>query len=667
MVYEYHNSQTVTLMRLQKTCDVLRKIIRILQLSKKLQNQEVSGEITKAAASLNELMELWQPEDELNGIEIIEQDQRAIIKAKNEVEKNADTLLKSGMESKSQNQMGVALQVFFNLNILNDKVKQVQSDLLKEIKIKAAELLDGKKINSTFVSEESSKPKNAPGRSNRALSSVPTSANLSAFRSLLWTNVECLLEFTFNKMTETMQLQKILVKKRDIVLGMNFIELLDDQNIVEHIWNEIIAILKKSFQQSSADSSTIKQCFEGEFPKLIRFFNDLWSRLCQTANNSIFSSPETNLILNNPFEKLKSDDLRQVLVTFERQYLSRSLSRLFDPVNLMFSGEAPKSEELDQVFRAINSEVAIAQVDNILLSTVIRNVSKTAKLMCAKCEQMMESQASQVVGYPTNEQRKNVDIVNCLFAFYQGVEHHLMDQHLESLDEIGKLIKNSIQPLIISINDAIEAILLTMHSEDFDQVKEVQKTSPYLRELQTFVARVYQDFLSKFHCKNLVAEICSPLVLQTLDFFIIQASLIRPISEQGVKKLIFDIDNLEPALGPLMLVSIDTKELSSFRILLETPSEEFPMKIQDLRFKSSIALQMLFARAPPEMKHPHDSVGWSISRYSTWLNSHIDEQDRLQFIQGALESYVASTRARKEKSYAFPYNIMLNILQEARK
>ena len=41
-------------------------------------------------------MELWQPEDELNGIEIIEQDQRAILHAKNEIERSADSMLWSG-------------------------------------------------------------------------------------------------------------------------------------------------------------------------------------------------------------------------------------------------------------------------------------------------------------------------------------------------------------------------------------------------------------------------------------------------------------------------------------------------------------------------------------------------------------------------------------------
>ena len=44
----------------------------------------------------SELMELWQPEDELNGIEIIEQDQRAILHAKNEIERSADSMLWSG-------------------------------------------------------------------------------------------------------------------------------------------------------------------------------------------------------------------------------------------------------------------------------------------------------------------------------------------------------------------------------------------------------------------------------------------------------------------------------------------------------------------------------------------------------------------------------------------
>ena len=55
------------------------------------------------------------------------------------------------MESKSQNQMGVALQVFFNLNILPEKVVHVETTLLQNLRAKVTESLDGKKINAALI------------------------------------------------------------------------------------------------------------------------------------------------------------------------------------------------------------------------------------------------------------------------------------------------------------------------------------------------------------------------------------------------------------------------------------------------------------------------------------------------------------------------------------
>jgi hypothetical protein len=688
--YESIKTQTVTLMRLQKTCDMLRKIIRILQLSKKLQSQLQGGpaEITKAASSLSELLELWQPEDELNGVELIEQDQRVLLHAKNEVERSADTMLASGMESKSQNQMGIALQVYFNLNVLPEKIDQVLGDHLKDVKAKVGEYLDARKINSAVMEEAAAavpnQARNVPGRSNRAMSSVPTSGNLAAFRSLLWINIEALLDFVFSKVCEAMQLQKILAKKRDIVLGVNFIELIEEKkrNVVHNFWTEILSLLKTSFHQASVDSSTIKQSLEGEFPKLIRLFNDLWSRLCQASINSSAAGniADLNVVLKNPFDDRSeiSDNLRQVLVAFERQYLSRSLSRLFDPVNLMFvAGEAPKIDELDQVFKAINSEIAIAQVDKGLSNTVIKNVAKTVRLMCAKSEQLLDGHASQVVGYPTTEQRRNVEIVNCLFAFYAGVEI-IMDNN-EVLKEMEKLIQSAIEPLIGSVKDAVEAIILTMHNENFkiEAFDTATATpSPYMRELQTFVARVHLDFLSKFNCKTLVSESCFPLAAKSVELFILHASLIRPLTEGGQLRLAHDCDQIETALEPLLntvstwdrsAMDKSMQELAAFKILVTTKTEDIPelASIKERTLKHSTVLHVLFARASVEMKSPHESVGWSISRYSAWLEDHTNEADRLQLIQGALESYVASTRARKEKSFVYPYNLMLNMLQSA--
>ena len=684
--YETMKAQTETLMRMQKTCDVLRKIIRILQLSKKLQVQMNNGdaEITKAASSLNELMELWEPEEELNGIEIIEQDQRIILQAKNEVERKADSMLNAGMESRSQNQIGIALQVYFNLNILPEKVERVVNGFVKKIKAKMTDCLDGRKIN-IILNEEASKnnpeksqnsTKNLPGRTNRTISATASSGNAAAFRSMLWSNVETLLDSILNTMSEAMQLQKILVKKRD--LGQNFVELLaqDKRNIVRNFWQEILSLLKTHLTQASADSSTIKQSFEGEFPKLIRLINDLRSRLVQASQSNMAAFTSETPELQHPFNDDLNDDLRQVLINFERQYLSRSLSRLFDPVNLMYvQGEAPNIEELDQIFRIINSEIAIAQVDKLLTNAVQKNVTKTVKLMCAKCEQLLDGSASQVIGYPTNEQRKNVQVVNCLFAFYVGIEKVL--ENPEVLKEIEILIKSAIDPLMASISDAVEAIILTMHNEDFKiEVEDKSTFSPYLKELQTFIHRVNLEFLNKFNCKTLVAESSVPLFYRCYDLFIMHSSMIKPLSKIGQDKLIKDCDTLEEVIKPISdLITLwdasvcesKVHELREFRTLLRSKTEDFPALLQSgMTMRKSVILHMLFSRAPAELKLPHESVNWSISRYSTWLEDHTGEPDRLQLVQGALESYVASTRARNEKSYAYPYNIMLGILQSAK-
>ena len=81
--------------------------------------------------------------------------------------------------------------------------------------------------------------------------------------------------------------------------------------------------------------------------------------------------------------------------------------------------------------------------------------------------------------------------------------------------------------------------------------------------------------------------------------------------------------------------------------------------------KYSIVLHFLFNKAPNELKSPNESAGWSISRYSAWLEEHTEEKDRLQLIKGALESYAAATRLRREKSYVAPYPVMVKILQAA--
>ena len=128
--YNNMRNQTRSLGRIQETCDILRRIVRILQLGKKLQQQLGGGpaEITKAAQSVSELSELWEPEQDMNlaGIQAIEGELKTFRHARKDVERSADVMLGSGMETKNQNQMGVALQVnilfLFDSNYLTNYI-----------------------------------------------------------------------------------------------------------------------------------------------------------------------------------------------------------------------------------------------------------------------------------------------------------------------------------------------------------------------------------------------------------------------------------------------------------------------------------------------------------------------------------------------------------------
>jgi hypothetical protein len=78
------------------------------------------------------------------------------------------------------------------------------------------------------------------------------------------------------------------------------------------------------------------------------------------------------------------------------------MSRLFDPVNLMFTegGALPSHEEIDSLMRTVTSELSVSLVDAQLSRTVANNVGNTVKLFCAKCEQQVVTggEATQVIG-----------------------------------------------------------------------------------------------------------------------------------------------------------------------------------------------------------------------------------------------------------------------------
>ncbi|KAL4659417.1 conserved oligomeric Golgi complex subunit 5 [Arapaima gigas] len=489
-------ARTAQLARLQVACDLLRRIIRILYLSKRLQGQLQGGsrEITKAAQSLNELDYLSQGVD-LSGIDVIENDLLFISRARLEVENQAKRLLEQGMEIQNPTQVGTALQVFYNLGSLRETISGVVDGYRTTVQDNVATALDIRVLTQ---------PGNTRGGPGRAV--MPTPGNTAAFRAALWTNLEKLMDQICAACGQVQHLQKVLSKKRDPVTHVCFIdEIVKDgqADIMHAFWTSVTQILSTEFQKATSASAFLKQALEGEYPKLLRLYNELWKRLQQYSTSiqgALASSAGVtgglDLPLELPTSELEPNDLfmqskqgydpekalKDSLQPYEAAYLSKSLSRLFDPINLVFpqgGRNPPSNDELESIIKTIASELNVAVVDPCLTLAVAKNAAKTIQLFCVKSEQLLCTQgdASQVIGPLTEGQRRNVAVVNSLYRLQQAVEKVISglssfppaaEQSLSaSLQEVQALMAGAVQPLLQSVSDSVEAIIFTLHQEDF--------------------------------------------------------------------------------------------------------------------------------------------------------------------------------------------------------
>uniref|UniRef100_A0A8B9D9L5 Conserved oligomeric Golgi complex subunit 5 n=1 Tax=Anser cygnoides TaxID=8845 RepID=A0A8B9D9L5_ANSCY len=664
-------SRTAQLAKLQAACDLLRRIIRILHLSKRLQGQLQGGsrEITKAAQSLNELDYLSQGID-LSGIEVIENDLLFIGRARLEVENQAKRLLEQGVETQVKYMF---LFTSFQKRILESALRLISFG--------------------------------GPGRA-----AMPTPGNTAAFRAALWTNMEKLMDQICAACGQVQHLQKLLTKKRDPISHVCFIEEIvkDGQSdILYKFWTAVTQTLSSQFQSATDSSMFLKQAFEGEYPKLLRLYNDLWKRLQQYSQNiqrNFNTSGSTDLFAElqqmeedtqDIFMQKKQDydpekALKDSLQQYEAAYLSKSLSRLFDPINLVFppgGRNPPSSDELDSIIKTIASELNVAAVDPDLSLAVSKNVAKTIQLYGVKSEQLLSTQgdASQVIGPLTEGQRRNVAVVNSLYKLHQSVLKVIANQSsfpaaaeqtiTAALKTVHDLMGSAVQPLLNSVGDSVEAIIITMHQEDFSgslssSGKPDVPCSLYMKELQGFIARVMSDYFRHFECFDFVFDNTEAMAQRAIELFIRNASLIRPLGEGGKMRLAADFAQMELAVAPLCRRVSDLgksyRQLRSFRPLLFQTSEHIansPALGEVIPF--SIILQFLFTRAPPELKSPFQRAEWSIARYSQWLDDHPSEKDRLALIRGALEAYVQSVRTREGKEFAPVYPIMVQLLQKA--
>ena len=147
----------------------------------------------------------------------------------------------------------------------------------------------------------------------------------------------------------------LLSKKKDSATNYcSFLELVAAENedlvSLESYFRFVQNLLKTEFSKCASNSSTLKQIIESEYPKFLKSFlnlRDKTASYCELNSDSMgisdYSRGSANTIQNG---------WKKCLDDFLSAYLSRSLSRLFDPVNLAFSKKdvkLPNSDETNAI------------------------------------------------------------------------------------------------------------------------------------------------------------------------------------------------------------------------------------------------------------------------------------------------------------------------------
>ncbi|KAL1124668.1 hypothetical protein AAG570_001292, partial [Ranatra chinensis] len=503
--------------------------------------------------------------------------------------------------------------------------------------------------------------------------------NIQNFRSKLWAAWDSLLNSTvYTTCAQMVVVQDVLNSKGGHNYGNYGIGGTTDQisEVASIFWSQVDNLLTDELLRAAKGSSYMKQAFEGEYPKLLRIHLDLHKKLkaldqTDTSGKPIFQ------------------DMGKSCRQFETAYLSRSLMLVLDSVREMFpEGDSsstiapPSVDRIDALIKTISNELSVSLVDEALTKPVARNVAKAVSLFCQKGEQMLVTgpEATQVIESPTAGQELNVNIANVVFYFCEqtrqvisnlGLSKQMSANITTALEGGQLLIKQILNPLIASITEAIEAILLTMHNEDFSMNdKTTSSNSLYMKELQKFISRAVTTYLVTFHSQQLVAQACISIASRTIELFLRNASLVRPLSDGGRKKLISDFKSVEDAVSPLCsqlseLGPVYSTLRSLKPLMLATAQEVATSPVLGQVIPYSLAITTLFSRGPPQLPSPHQSVGWSVAKLSEWLDKHTNERDRLELISGALQKYQQTVCNENQSSYDPVFPVMTQLLDKA--
>ena len=380
-------SDSLQLAAIQSACELVRQCQRVAQVVDRMRAlQPDSGELKDAvrlAACVHEALAVMTEAD-LSGVDAVDSQRPFIAEAERRVREEGRRALQLSLESGHQTETGQALQLFFNLGAaelvaaVDETVARAFDSLVSQLR----RMADVTTLSTTAAAAR------APAAAKPGPASASSAAGMSTFRSTLWDRVDTLLASLHSLCLQLAGLQTVLDKKRDPASHL----LLADAYAAHRRgggsggladwWAQLLALLEQELEATSRGSSFVKSVFVNEFPRLHAAFHALQLKLdAARAGGGGGGGGEAT-----------ATSLLRCIAVFESGFLTRSLVRLHEPLQLMQSASSSLPTRSDCVSLVQHVGDALSSVHDseaALQAAVAGNVSKSLQAFAAQAERLL--------------------------------------------------------------------------------------------------------------------------------------------------------------------------------------------------------------------------------------------------------------------------------------
>ncbi|KAM7503049.1 hypothetical protein LguiB_001953 [Lonicera macranthoides] len=672
--------KTAQLSNLHTAVTLLQLTVRVLRLTKKLRHEISVSEsepekldLSKAAQLHYEILSLCN-ENDLSGVAAIDEELKWVVEAGQKLRFEGMRVLERGLEGFNQAEVGVGLQVFYNLGELKGTV----DGLINKYKSQGVKSVSGA-LDMKAISVNSGVGF-GPGGVQR--SGTPQIGGGAKAKEGLWQRMSACMDQLHSIVVSVWHLQRVLSKKRDPfthVLLLDEVMQASDPMLTDRVWEALVKSFATQMKSAFTTSSFVKEIFTMGYPKLFSLIDNLLERI----------SRDTDVKGVVPAISLEGrEQMVSAIEIFQTAFLGLCLGRLSDLVNSVFPmssrGSVPSKEHISRIISRIQEEIEAVHLDARLTLLVLREISKVLLLLAQRAEYQISTgpEARQTAGPATPAQIKNFTLCQHLQEIHtqisstvKGLPPIASEVLSPSLGTIYGVACDSVTSLFQSMLDRLESCILKIHEQNFgahgmDAAMD-NNSSPYMEELQKCITHFRTEFLSRLlpsSANSVLAgteTICTRLVKsmasRVLIFFIRHASLVRPLSESGKLRMARDMAELELAVGqnlfPVEQLGAPYRALRALRpvIFLETSQLGASPLLQDLPL--SVILHHLYSRGPDELQSPMQRNKLTPLQYSLWLDSQGEDQI-WKGIKATLDDYAVKVRARGDKEFSPVYPLM---------